>query len=905
MGICLSAGQVKADFNGKPCFAWINPPGEGVRYACTSTSSHTVDHPSPERSSGNAWRTRITARRDGEPAILDVTLDSLSEPLSHPAVSDALALARRLIEGPAYAVADPLLISTSTSPGREQAMSPLTKTVTVSAISLLSSTAPQKACTGPLGDLAQPPPPLPAPPCSLGATEVTLRPYDGSLLTFLTDRLDDTHTHTRTDRYSTLLVSGDVTTSHYEVVARSVSPCTTQYLQIGISSYSKVTCVSTSSHTVQHDSTISMTGDAWSTRVTGRLAGGAPLFDVTINGDVSPDHDAAVWQAFVRARQAIAGAVTAGAPVSGPHLLSQESHEVASVLLLGGIRTLMTTSTLGGTSPSCVGELGEVQGIPASLPKPPCPSGAQVASYSTTVGSISSTNTDTRRDVYGGLDFTGNLTASHYELVGEGSAGDLTVPVILSLPGFNSAFFTSELTLTNHGTTDATLSMSYTPAFGGSAGIVTDVLRAGQQRILPDAVAWLKGLGLDDPGTGGTLRIAFSDLSAPGVASATVRTTTRVPLGRAGVAYPGVTSAKLLTAPVFLCGLRQNAFDRSNVALLNAGGPADGDIALRLTVVSGDPANPLTRVLPDVALSPGVFTQLSGILTSNGLSLSNGYVKVERVSGTSPFYAYAVVNDNATSDGSFFEPLAAAASSAIPLMTLPALVETPAYQTELILTNLSPATRTLRFTWVEPTLAGGRAAFEIVLLPGEQQILPAFVQLLRERGAVTDPSGPSRAGALFVTDGSGDLRGVFVGARVLTPGDGGRYGVFSPAIPAGSEASTSAHLDGLQQNTETRTNLALVNVGSVDSSASTFRIDLFNGDSGQQAGSFAATVPAQGFVQIDRVLASYAPGVSNGYALVTRTSGSNPFVAYAIVNDGAQPGQRSGDGAFVPASLPP
>ena len=92
----------------------------------------------------------------------------------------------------------------------------------------------------------------------------------------------------------------------------------------------------------------------------------------------------------------------------------------------------------------------------------------------------------------------------------------------------------------------------------------------------------------------------------------------------------------------------------------------------------------------------------------------------------------------------------------------------------------SPTTRTLRFTWVAPTLTGGRTSFEIVLLPGEQQILPAFVQLLRERGFVTDAPGPSRAGALFVTDSSGDLRGIFIGARVLTPGDGGRYGVFSP-----------------------------------------------------------------------------------------------------------------------------
>ncbi|HVN82896.1 MAG TPA: hypothetical protein VMW38_28190 [Terriglobia bacterium] len=40
-----------------------------------------------------------------------------------------------------------------------------------------------------------------------------------------------------------------------------------------------------------------------------------------------------------------------------------------------------------------------------------------------------------------------------------------------------------------------------------------------------------------------------------------------------------------------------------------------------------------------------------------------------------------------------------------------------------------------------------------------------------------------------------------------------------------------------------------------------------------------------------------------GYAHITRTAGKNPFIAYAVVNDGAQPGKRSGDGAFI-SSVP-
>ena len=41
-----------------------------------------------------------------------------------------------------------------------------------------------------------------------------------------------------------------------------------------------------------------------------------------------------------------------------------------------------------------------------------------------------------------------------------------------------------------------------------------------------------------------------------------------------------------------------------------------------------------------------------------------------------------------------------------------------------------------------------------------------------------------------------------------------------------------------------------------------------------------------------------------GYARVTRLTGQNPYISYAIVNDGANPGERSGDGAFVAYEIP-
>ena len=51
------------------------------------------------------------------------------------------------------------------------------------------------------------------------------------------------------------------------------------------------------------------------------------------------------------------------------------------------------------------------------------------------------------------------------------------------------------------------------------------------------------------------------------------RTTTAVPEGRAGLAYPGLTQDEGFQEAVYLCGLRQNTQDRSNVAFQNMGAP--------------------------------------------------------------------------------------------------------------------------------------------------------------------------------------------------------------------------------------------------------------------------------------------------------------------------------------------
>ena len=52
--------------------------------------------------------------------------------------------------------------------------------------------------------------------------------------------------------------------------------------------------------------------------------------------------------------------------------------------------------------------------------------------------------------------------------------------------------------------------------------------------------------------------------------------------------------------------------------------------------------------------------------------------------------------------------------------------------------------------------------------------------------------------------------------------------------------------------------------------------------------------------QFNGILSKYTQKTLQGSVRVRQISGNNPFLAYGVVNDGGAPGQRSGDGAYVP-----
>ena len=396
------------------------------------------------------------------------------------------------------------------------------------------------------------------------------------------------------------------------------------------------------------------------------------------------------------------------------------------------------------------------------------------------------------------------------------TTGSLFVPVLLSSAGRNNSFFTSELTLTNRGDEEVMLDYTYTSRDEPEerSGTASDHLPARGQQIRTNALDYLRDLGIAIPGTGnrvGTLRVGVPLGSE---VRAVVRTTTVVPDGRAGLAYLGVAEEEGFDEPVYLCGLRQNSRDRSNVAFQNMGAPGEGAITLRTTVYSGEASDTSPRELREVDARAGRVPPVFRPFGPGGERLREGGAG----GGGGSFYAYGVINDQANSDGSFVFPVAAASLEGKTAQTLPVIVETRDFTSELTVTNFSEDPRTLNFEFVSEQIRGEdkRVEFGMDLEAGEQVIVPELVEALR-REEITG-LGQRRGfylGALFVEAIEGDLSGIVVGARTSSEGGGGQYGVFYNAVPEGEGFDREAWVEGLQQNEENRSNLALVNTGEV------------------------------------------------------------------------------------------
>ena len=154
--------------------------------------------------------------------------------------------------------------------------------------------------------------------------------------------------------------------------------------------------------------------------------------------------------------------------------------------------------------------------------------------------------------------------------------------------------------------------------------------------------------------------------------------------------------------------------------------------------------------------------------------------------------------------------------------SLPVIIETKDFSSELTVTNFSPVPKTVDFRFVAEAVEtdDDTAEFSLRLEAGEQRILPQVVDWMRQQevegiGAADE----AFVGAVFATVTEGDMSGIVMAARTGSPDTrGGQYSLFYTGVPYSAASIESAWIYGLQQNEENRSNLALVNTGEIDDS---------------------------------------------------------------------------------------
>ncbi len=238
------------------------------------------------------------------------------------------------------------------------------------------------------------------------------------------------------------------------------------------------------------------------------------------------------------------------------------------------------------------------------------------------------------------------------------------------------------------------------------------------------------------------------------------------------------------------------------------------------------------------------------------------------------------------------------------------------YTSDFVAVNRSGNDATLVLVYVPAagTPGAGGPAVARTLPVGRQLYVPDVIAFLAANGWALPSDGSGKLGTFFATFvGVSDPATVFAGSRTTTPNlstsVGGAFGTFAPAVPAGSSTSSAdAWIYGLRENASFRSNLAVVHAPGTASGATagpvSLEIQLYDGDSGGPAGApLTQTLQPGAFFQFNSIL-TYTPvlaqlGITNGYARVRRTSGTDGFITYGVVNDGGSAGGGTSDGSFL------
>ncbi len=235
--------------------------------------------------------------------------------------------------------------------------------------------------------------------------------------------------------------------------------------------------------------------------------------------------------------------------------------------------------------------------------------------------------------------------------------------------------------------------------------------------------------------------------------------------------------------------------------------------------------------------------------------------------------------------------------SAVPVLVATTGLFGARFDSDLLLTNAGATSATVDLEYAA-SAGGGSGVVTREIAPGRQLFVPSAVGFLRDAGLPIAADGPAVGTLRARVSGAALPSSVRATVRTTTPGGAG---VSYAGVPSLDALRSEAIVPWLVESGRDRTNLALANTGTDADGSVTLAVTVVSGDVARpgEARLPDVVLPPGGFFQIGRALAESGLGAGLGWARVSRTLGSAPFLAWAAVNDNG-----SGDGSFVPAVVP-
>ncbi|MEO6325662.1 MAG: hypothetical protein ABIT01_09665 [Thermoanaerobaculia bacterium] len=255
-------------------------------------------------------------------------------------------------------------------------------------------------------------------------------------------------------------------------------------------------------------------------------------------------------------------------------------------------------------------------------------------------------------------------------------------------------------------------------------------------------------------------------------------------------------------------------------------------------------------------------------------------------------------------------PAALPLRAAAPVVQIPVVLDVYGiggshFTSDLTIVNLGDQFSFVEFTYIasQGAAAGSTIVSDQDIGSQDRLYIPDVISYLRARGASFPLDASTKVGTLLIRlpglpDGA---PAPYTGSRISTPNNGaagGSFGTYSVGAPVGNGATGRTALYGLRENENFRTNLAVVHAGGLSGSPIDLRIVLHDGVTGAVTGdAISVTLQPGQWKQLSSVLA--ASGIQQGWAEISRSFGTDKYLAYAVVNDGGASGGGTSDGTWI------